>query len=77
MRWDGIPLHGCDDDLGCFNVVGASTTSGGSGALDPSRDNFAKGSIFIMAVEMTPHGPHTRTILTYSEIRQPRVAALP
>ncbi len=25
MRWTGIPLHGCDEDAGCFNILDAST----------------------------------------------------
>ena len=27
-RWAGVPLHGCDEEQGCFDVVNASTTSG-------------------------------------------------
>ncbi|HEY2671904.1 MAG TPA: penicillin acylase family protein [Rugosimonospora sp.] len=71
MKWDGIPLQGCSDEFGCFNVVTASDSSG-SNAIDPSPDNSAEGSSFIMAVEMTPQGPSTRTILTYSESSNPR-----
>lgn len=70
MRWHAIPLHGCDEVSGCFNIVDASTTSGHSG-IDVSTDNTAQGSSFIMAVEMTAHGPVARTITTYSQSANP------
>jgi acyl-homoserine-lactone acylase len=66
MRWAGVPLHGCDDEQGCFDVVDASTTSGTS-ATDPSPDNEAFGSSFLMAVELTAHGPRASELVTYSE----------
>ncbi len=50
-------------DLGRSDVV--------NNAIDPSPDNTAQGSSFIMAVEMTTHGPVARTILTYSESANP------
>lgn len=71
QRWAGIPLPGCDGSEGCFNVVRASTTSGSKGGTDTSDANYAQGSSFIMATELTPHGPHTRTILTYGESTNP------
>ncbi|MGA8117611.1 MAG: penicillin acylase family protein [Actinocatenispora sp.] len=70
MRWHGVPLHGGDEAPGCFNVVQASTTSGHDGT-DPAPENAAKGTSFVMAVEMTAHGPRTRTVLTYSESANP------
>jgi acyl-homoserine-lactone acylase len=70
MRWHAIPLHGCDEVSGCFNIVDASPTSGRSG-IDVSADNTAQGSSFIMAVEMTAHGPVARTITTYAESANP------
>jgi acyl-homoserine-lactone acylase len=70
MRWHAVPLHGCDEVSGCFNIVDASPTSGQSG-IDVSADNVAQGSSFIMAVEMTAHGPMARTITTYSESANP------
>jgi acyl-homoserine-lactone acylase len=70
MRWAGVPLHGCGEEFGCFNVVTASASSGGN-AIDPSPGNSAQGAGFIMAAEMTPYGPSTRTILTYSESANP------
>jgi acyl-homoserine-lactone acylase len=57
-RWAGITLHGCPDEKGCFNVIEADGRS-------------IQGSSFIMAVELTPHGPRTRTILTFSQSANP------
>ncbi len=41
----------------------------GEGCFDRAEGD--NGSSFIMAVELTPHGPDTRTILTYSESANP------
>jgi acyl-homoserine-lactone acylase len=57
-RWAGITLHGCPDEKGCFNVIEADGRS-------------IQGSSFIMAVELTPHGPRARTILTFSQSADP------
>jgi acyl-homoserine-lactone acylase len=70
QRWNAIPLPGCSDAEGCFNVVRASATAGDDGALAHGQ-NWAIGSSFIMATELTPSGPRTRTILTYSESSNP------
>jgi acyl-homoserine-lactone acylase len=70
MRWHAIPLHGCDEVSGCFDIVAASPTSGYSG-IDVSANNQAQGSSFLMAVEMTARGPVARTITTYSESANP------
>jgi acyl-homoserine-lactone acylase len=70
MRWDGVPLHGCDEQAGCFDVVTASPGSGRN-AIDRSPGNTAQGSSFIMAVEMTTDGPVAHTVLTYSESANP------
>jgi acyl-homoserine lactone acylase PvdQ len=72
QRWAEIPLPGCGGGEGCFNVVHAGPDSGSSGAVYPtSLDHYAGGSSFVMAVELTPHGPRTRTILTYGESVNP------
>lgn len=72
QRWAGIPLPGCDGGAGCFNVVEATADSGSSGAVYPaSPDDYAFGAGFVMAVELTPHGPRARTILTYGESADP------
>ncbi|MEY9934374.1 acyl-homoserine-lactone acylase [Catenulispora sp. GP43] len=67
QEWDGVPLNGCSDDEGCFDVVSSSPTAG----QNSSVADGAFGSSFIMTVELTPSGPHTRTILTYSESSNP------
>jgi acyl-homoserine-lactone acylase len=57
-RWAGITLHGCPEEKGCFNAIEADGRS-------------LQGSSFIMAIELTPHGPRARTILTYSQSADP------
>jgi acyl-homoserine-lactone acylase len=57
-RWAGITLHGCPEEKGCFNAIEADGRS-------------IQGSSFIMAIELTPHGPRARTILTYSQSANP------
>jgi acyl-homoserine-lactone acylase len=54
-------------------VVKASPTSG-TDAISPAPANAAQGSSFIMVVEMTPHGPVARTLLTYSASANPDAA---
>lgn len=72
QRWAGIPLPGCVGREGCFNVVQAGPDSGSSGAVHPtSPDHYAFGASFVMAVELTPQGPRTRTILTYGQSANP------
>ncbi|MFD8754078.1 penicillin acylase family protein [Kitasatospora sp. NPDC059577] len=71
QRWAGIPLHGCDGTEGCFNAVEASATSGTTGAVRPADLTDAYGTGFVMATELTPAGPHTRTLLTYGESVNP------
>ncbi|MGP9016919.1 penicillin acylase family protein [Streptomyces sp. BR1] len=73
QRWNGIPLPGCSGGEGCFNVVNASPDSGRGGGTGPVEpDAYASGSSFIMATQLTPQGPRTRTILTYGESANPR-----
>ncbi len=61
QHYAGISLPGCTEGEGCFNRVE------GSGA----GSDASNGSTFIMATELTPAGPRTRTILTYSESANP------
>jgi acyl-homoserine-lactone acylase len=63
-RWEGIPLPGCPGEKGCFNVIESDRTENGG-----KPQLF--GSSFIMAVELTPRGPRSRTLLTYSESANP------
>jgi len=67
QRYASIPVPGCTDTEGCFNITDPAGPLGTSGVYPDVSD----GSSFIMAVELTPAGPHTRTILTYSESANP------
>nr|WP_280724553.1 penicillin acylase family protein [Kitasatospora sp. MAA4] len=68
QKWAGVPLPGCTNLEGCFDIVQADAGSGASGAVYPtSADDGADGSSFIAATELTPQGPRTRTLLTYGE----------
>jgi len=66
QKWAGIPLSGCNGDKGCFNVLEAGPDSGTGGP-----DAGAFGSSFLMAVELTPDGPRTHTLLTYGQSTNP------
>ncbi len=66
QHYAGIPLPGCTEGEGCFDRVEGSTPPGSAVGTDAGN-----GSTFIMATELTPHGPRTRTILTYSESANP------
>jgi acyl-homoserine-lactone acylase len=85
-RWAGVTLPGCPGERGCFNVIEASDSTGqlitagpGQGSEPPpsgERRRIGKppsifGSSFIMAVELTPHGPRAYTLLSYSESASP------
>jgi acyl-homoserine-lactone acylase len=61
QHYAGVPIHGCDEREGCFNVISLPDTPGPGGALP----DVAFGSSFIMAVELTATGPRARTILVY------------
>jgi hypothetical protein len=63
QQYAGIPLHGCTDLEGCFAVI----EPGGALAANGTYPDVNLGSSFIMTVELTPAGPRSRTILTYSE----------
>ncbi|MFJ5924612.1 penicillin acylase family protein [Kitasatospora sp. NPDC092948] len=72
QRWAGIPLHGCDGRIGCFNVLTAGPTSGAGGGTYPAAGAaLPHGSSFVMATELTRQGPRTRTLLTYGESADP------
>jgi acyl-homoserine-lactone acylase len=86
-EWAGIALHGCPEEKGCFNVVEVEGSGvqivlppGQTGPAPSSRAErpggkppapSVHGASFIMAVELTPDGPRTRTILTYSQSANP------
>ncbi|MFI7643053.1 penicillin acylase family protein [Nonomuraea sp. NPDC049400] len=62
QRYASIPIPGCTEGEGCFDRVRMRGRLGADGRY-PEVDT---GSSFMMAVELTPGGPRTRTILTYS-----------
>jgi acyl-homoserine-lactone acylase len=62
QRYASIPLPGCTEGEGCFDRVRMRGPLGTDGRY-PEVDT---GSSFMMAVELTPDGPRTRTVLTYS-----------
>ena len=66
QHYASVPLPGCTEGEGCFDRVEGA---GGPGSgVNITADN---GSSFIMATELAPSGPRTRTILTYSESANP------
>jgi acyl-homoserine-lactone acylase len=67
QHYAAIPLPGCTEGEGCFNRVEGVILRGSNGV----NVDVNLGSSFIMATELTPRGPRTRTILTYSESANP------
>jgi acyl-homoserine-lactone acylase len=68
QRYASVPLPGCPDHEGCFNVI---ETPSPVLSTNGSYPGPITGSSFIMAVELARNGPLTRTILTYSESANP------
>lgn len=66
QQYASVPLGGCTEGEGCFDRVEGVVVVGNVVDVDVNI-----GSSFIMATEMTPQGPRTRTILTYSESANP------
>jgi acyl-homoserine-lactone acylase len=66
QHYAAVPLPGCTEGEGCFNRVEGVIPRGNGVDVEVNL-----GSTFIMATELTPHGPRTRTILTYSESANP------
>jgi len=61
-----IPIHGCTDNEGCFNVI--STDRDEQGRYDPYT-----GSSFVMTAAFDSKGrPRGEAILTYSQSENPR-----
>lgn len=69
QRYASVPVPGCTEGEGCFNIVGRSGSLGSGGTYPDMA--AGSGSSFVMAVEITPRGPRARTILTYSESANP------
>ena len=66
QHYAGISLPGCTEGEGCFDRIEGNTPAGRAVGTDASN-----GSTFIMATELTPQGPRTRTVITYSESANP------
>jgi acyl-homoserine-lactone acylase len=68
QHYEGVPIHGCAGEEGCFNV-----TTVGVEPLVPAAQtpDVVHGSSFIMAVELTRAGPRARLMLTYSQSSDP------
>ncbi|WP_328603477.1 penicillin acylase family protein [Amycolatopsis sp. NBC_00345] len=62
-----VPVPGCTGAEGCYNVVGQGVPLGADGRFPP----VTFGSSFVMATELTTTGPHTTTLLTYSQSTDP------
>ncbi|AQZ64381.1 peptidase S45 [[Actinomadura] parvosata subsp. kistnae] len=62
QRYASVAIPGCTEAEGCFDRIRSRGRLGADGRY-PDVDT---GSSFMMAVELTPSGPRTRTILTYS-----------
>ncbi|GIH51403.1 acyl-homoserine-lactone acylase [Microbispora rosea] len=62
QSYSSIPIPGCTEGEGCFDRV----RTGGPLGTDGRYPEVNTGSSFMMAVELTPGGPRTRTVLTYS-----------
>ncbi len=63
-----IAIHGCD--TGCFNAIYASDGTGGPLSSDPYGEVY-EGSSLVMTTELTPEGPVSQGILTYSQATDP------
>lgn len=64
-----VPVPGCD--TGCFNAIYAADGSGGPLEADPYGEVY-DGSSLVMTTELTPSGPISQGILTYSQATDPR-----
>ncbi|MEV4395121.1 penicillin acylase family protein [Nonomuraea sp. NPDC049607] len=62
QHYASVPIPGCTEGEGCFDRVRNSGPLGKDGRYP----DVNTGSSFMMAVELTPGGPRTRTVLTYS-----------
>jgi acyl-homoserine-lactone acylase len=60
-----LPMSGCPDSEGCFNIL--TTTRDEQGIYRPYT-----GSSFVLAAELTRNGPRGRAILRYSQSENPR-----
>ncbi|MFI7537888.1 penicillin acylase family protein [Streptosporangium sp. NPDC049376] len=62
QRYGAVPVPGCTEGEGCFDRIRTGGPLGEQGRYP----DVNTGSSFLIAVELTPAGPRTRTVLTYS-----------
>ena len=60
-----LPMSGCPDTEGCFNIL--TTSRSAQGVYRPFT-----GSSFVMAAELTRDGPRGHAVLRYSQSENPR-----
>ena len=63
-----LPMSGCPDIEGCFNIL--TTKRDEQGVYEPYT-----GSSFVMAAELTDKGPRGEAILRYSQSENPELAS--
>ena len=63
-----VPIPGCD--TGCFNAIYADDGQGGPLRAAPYGEVY-DGSSLVMTTELTPNGPVSQGILTYSQASDP------
>ncbi len=61
---DRLPMSGCPDNEGCFNIL--TSVRNAQGIYEPYT-----GSSFVMAAELTDKGPRGHAILRYSQSENP------
>lgn len=59
-----LPMSGCPDDEGCFNILTSKRNA--QGVYEPYT-----GASFVMVAELTDRGPRGRAILRYSQSENP------
>jgi acyl-homoserine-lactone acylase len=65
-----IPIHGCNDAMGCFNAIETTLNPGAPLAVgDYGETDY--GSSMVIAAELTRCGPVAEGILTYSQATNP------
>jgi len=63
-----ISIHGCGQ---CFQNINSSNGSSGSPAFGAPYGEVIQGSSMVLTTELTPQGPHSEGILTYSQATDP------
>ena len=66
---DVIPIHGCD--TGCFNAIYPGLANGNP-FFPGDYGEVGDGSSLVMTTELTPQGPVSQGIVTYSQATNPK-----